>query len=404
MRSARRRFLTRAEEATRPRGLPVTRITKRGFGEDLLACLLCGRAFRTISWSHLVHVHSFDREHPIETYKGRFGLKRAFSAATIQAMKSSLAAHFDRQGRGWTTIRVRGAILKDWKDGQDISWRSVFRRGKLLAWAARRLFGSWERAVRSCGIPYQDVRAQHEWTTKELMETLRRWDHEGLPIHYQAVRARSNALLQAALARWGTWEKTVLAAGLAPDRSRIRRHWTSEKVKKSILKLGRWLPVRQAKRLDSGLHRAAVLHFGTWRSAVLSAGLPYPEHHSPRKWPRERVLDEIRRRADQGMSLRATDIQRHCRGLGAAGQREFGTWPLAVRAAGVPYPKRQGGWKWPRERILRTIRDRVRHGLPVTDRVMKAAFGGLWWAGRREFGTWLNAVAAAEASRPSRRS
>jgi hypothetical protein len=368
----------------------------RRLGDDEVVCRLCGRAFRTISWSHLVHAHSFDRQHPIESYKRRCGLARAFSEATIRAMQSSLGDHFNRLGRRWTAFRARSAILKRWKESRNVSWKAVFQEDRNLAWAARRCYGSWERAIRSCGLSYGNIRLHHEWTPEELLETLHRWDLQGLTIHYQAVRSRSNAYLQAALLRRGTWERVVRVAGFAPERARIRRRWTSESVKEPILKLGRWLPVRRMRRLDSGLHRAAVEPFGGWRAAFPAAGLPCPGRRPPRLWPRERVLEEIKRRADLGMPLRATDLQRECRGLRAAGDREFGTWTAAVRAAGVPYPKRQGGWKWPRERILRTIRERVGRRLPVSDGVMKTRFGGLWWAGRREFGTWRKAVAAAE--------
>ena len=156
------------------------------------------------------------------------------------------------------------------------------------------------------------------------------------------------------------------------------------------------------KELDSGLLDAAKRVYGTWKAAVQAAGVSYPRRNVPWKWPREKVLKEVRRRHRLGLSLRAIEIHRDCRGLGAAGEREFGTWPRAVAAAGVAYPKRQGGWKWSRARILQVIRTRARHGLSVRDGVMKRAQGGLWWAGYREFGTWRSAVEKAGIRYPSR--
>ena len=217
-----------------------------------------------------------------------------------------------------------------------------------------------------------------------------------------AMRRRDYGLFQAAIARWGTWAKTLRATGIDPVEARRLRTWNRASIVEAIRELGQLPGYRTMKERDSGLLDAAERVYGTWKAAVQAAGMSYPKRNAPWKWPRERVLEEVRRRHRLRLSLRANEIQRDCRGLGAAGEREFGTWPRAVAAAGVPYPKRRVGWKWPRERILREIRARARHGLSVRDTVMKRVQGGLWWAGYREFGTWRSAVETAGIRYPSR--
>ncbi len=368
---------------------------RSGEGIDYVTCRHCRIQYKVIGWAHLVRAHGYDPEHPIQEYKNRFGVTRAISIDTLRRRKASLSVHFERQGRRWTRGRVKQEILRSHRRGVDLSWPAMRQRFPELVWSAGRLLGSWEKAVRACGIAYDRLRVHRAWTPRRLIEAIREFRKRGLPVNVAFVRARDYGLLQAAISRWGNWGKALKQAGMNPDAARVRRLWTPAAILDAIRKPGRVVGYREIRARDSGLLDAAMRHFGSWRAAVVSAGLAYPRRNPPRKWPREKILQEIRRRSGKGLSVRSTEIQKECRGLGAAGQREFGNWPRAVFAAGVPYPRRIGGWKWPRERILTEIRDRAARKMNVSNGAIKAAAGGLWWAGRREFGTWRGAVEAA---------
>lgn len=373
-----------------------------GEGIDHITCRLCGREFLVVGWCHLVRVHGYDPEHPVEEYKSQFGLRRARSARTLRRMRESIGAHFERLGRRWTRARVKREIMQCRLRGRSLSWPAMFRFRPDLIWATRRLFGSWEKAVRACGVSYDDLREHRSWSSGKIIEVLIGLKRRGAKLNAGAIRKRDSGLLQAAVSRWGSWSRALLAAGIDPGEARTLRRWTRSSVRDSIRSIGRTVGLREMKRLDSGLLDAAVRNFGSWKAAVLAAGLSYPRRNAPQKWPREKVLEEIRRRARLGLSVRATEIQQDFRGLGAAGQREFGTWPRAVKAAGVPYPKRGGAWKWPRDRILEVINARVARDQDVRDTFMKRTFGGLWWAARREFGTWRRAVESTGVAYPGR--
>lgn len=370
-------------------------------GFDYVTCRLCHRAYRALGWAHLVRIHGFDPAHPIEEYKDRFGVGRAISIGSVRKMKDSLSVHFARQGRRWSRARVKKELLSLYRRGKHLSWPTMRRTRPDLVWAAARLLGSWERAIRACGIPLERLRVHRKWTPTLLTKAISHFRSRDLPLNAASVRAHDYGLLQASVARWGTWGRALQAAGVDPGAARVHRLWTDAAITAATRKPGRVAGYREIRALDSGLLDAALRHFGSWRAAVEAAGLDYPGRNRPRKWPRERVLEEIRKRSRKGLSIRNTEIQKECRGLGAAGEREFGTWPRAVLEAGISYPKREGGWKWPRERILREIRDRASRRVEVTDRAMKRAAGGLWWAGRREFGSWRAAVEAAGVSYPT---
>lgn len=399
------RGLARREDSRltnlRARPQPSGRGPARGEGVDYVLCHHCGREFRVVGWCHLVRIHGYDPEHPVEEYKKLFGLRRAQCDRTRGRMKASLRAHFERLGRHWSRSRVKGEVLRFSRRGAALSWREVSQQNATLAWAGRRLFGSWERVIRACGIPYDGVRKHRAWTPASLVAAISARESRGAKLNSAAVRREDYGLLQAAVAQWGSWANALRAAGIDPGEHRACRRWTPTNVAQTIRSFGRVPGLRELKRIDSGLLDAACRHYGSYRAAVAAAGLEAPARNAPRKWPLVKVLDEIRRRAASGLSVRATDIQREFRGLGAAGQREFGTWPQAVQAAGVPYPRRAEGWKWPRRRIMEVIQARVARGRDIRNTTMRRQFGGLWWAGCREFGTWRAAVEAAGVKYPA---
>lgn len=378
------------------------KVSRRRFLDRLeyVACRHCGREFRSIRWSHLVSVHRYDPEHPVEEYKTRFALARATSGHTMRKMKASLVAHFQRLGRHWTKARVKKEIRRFKQEGRAIDWPTVWKRFRNVFWAAARLFGSWQKAVAAAGFHYDAIRVHRAWTPAGILREIALLHRQGQALSAGAMRQRDYGLLQAAVTRWGSWAKALQVAGLDARKARTRRRWKRESILESIRALGGAVPAKEMRVKDSGLLWAARREFGTWRAAVETAGFTYPSMRKRWKWPRPRVLEEIGRRARRGLPVRATEVMRGSKGLYEAGSKEFGTWRDAVAAAGVPYPERRGGWKWPHEKILREIRTRARQGRSVRDSVLKREQGGLWWAGRREFGSWPAAVKAAGVKYP----
>ncbi|XZE56074.1 hypothetical protein SH139x_002131 [Planctomycetaceae bacterium SH139] len=85
------------------------------------------------------------------------------------------------------------------------------------------------------------------------------------------------------------------------------------------------------------LVNAAVRHFGTMRAACKAARVPCLTSNSPHlDWDRETAIAAIRRRHEEGHALRST--AREDPALYAAGKRLFGTWTNARAAAGHPIP------------------------------------------------------------------
>ncbi len=172
--------------------------------------------------------------------------------------------------------------------------------------------------------------------------------------------------------------------------------WSRERIIREILRRensGRSLDLGGADRVPSSLYQAASRVFGSWRNAVVAAGIS-PEKarvHDP--WPSSRVLAGIKSLARRKRPVRPTELTRRYHLLLAAARRHFGSWPKAVVAAGVDPEKLKRVAPWTKERIIEAILTRELRGNPLKSHAVRPK--SLMEAGARVFGSWASALAAA---------
>jgi hypothetical protein len=110
------------------------------------------------------------------------------------------------------------------------------------------------------------------------------------------------------------------------------------------------------------------------------------------RWPRVRVLAEIRRRYEQGKFLNTDLMLRENLPLHAAGRRYFGTWKAAVEKAGIDYNNIRGGlFGWSKVKASRALRERVVVGRQ-TQKEIRDHSPSLFRAAIHHFGTWDEAI------------
>jgi hypothetical protein len=116
-------------------------------------------------------------------------------------------------------------------------------------------------------------------------------------------------------------------------------------------------PVRtsEIRRRNPSLEYAACRFHGSWRAALEAAGLTYPDppHRSP--WTPERVIAAIRDRHASNRPITSKGAEAEAGACVKAGRKLFGDWPAAVAAAGITYPGRCLR-RWAREEILEALR------------------------------------------------
>lgn len=325
--------------------------------------------------------------------------------------------------RKWDRERVIAELQRLQREGLCLSSRS----NTVLVGAAHRVFGSWREALRAADLPCPS--AHQSWNRQAVLDEIRRRQREGLPL----TRRANGALAYAATVYLGGWSKALEAVGIEPR----RRNWSKEDVIQEIFRRherGEILTLRTNIKLT----HAAEKHFGNLNSAIRAAGLT-PRWPSPTKppirWTKQRVLKGIQDYWRRNGTLKGIGAQ--CQPLYCAGQRFFGSWPLAVKAAGlkpttrqrwtkqrvidelrkcqgvvtknislqaaaiyrfgsmrearlaagVPLPKR-----WTPKRVIEQLQDQYTKGRPMGT---KQSDWTLVWAARKHFGTWAAALRAA---------
>lgn len=261
----------------------------------------------------------------------------------------------------WTRERILRHLLEREAQGLPLSVGGQGVELGLYA-AARRIFGSWRNAVHAAGIPAQRALTWERWSPGRILVVIRHLAQRKRPLTVAQMEQRYGNLMSTARRVFGSWNKAVVAAGVDPTRLQRVVPWNRERVIENILTRALRNEPLVARQVEPrSLVDAAQRFFGSWQAAVVAAGLdpqitklppkhPRPSqtsvssartatvHGVPPSWSRERVLAAIQQRAQQGQSLRARDVASQHARLYRAGVGLFKRWAHALRAAGIKSP------------------------------------------------------------------
>ena len=172
--------------------------------------------------------------------------------------------------------------------------------------------------------------------------------------------------------------------------------WTHEKIIREILRREvAGLPLTRCREqgVDNGLYAAGARVFGSWPNAVRAAGIAPSRAHAAEKWPPGKIQATIRILSKRRRPFRPGELQERYSHLIRAAQRYFGSWSKAVIAAGVDPLKLMRAVPWTRERIIEAILKRALNNEPLGSRVVQPR--SLSDAAMNIFGAWEAALSAA---------
>ena len=283
------------------------------------------------------------------------------------------------------------------RNGQALSARIISLKRPGMNSRARLLFGGWAEAVVAAGLDYEDIRLIRRWTKASIIATLRDEWRKGRDVRVGGIERRLGGLAKASKRLIGPWRETLEAAGIEPA-GLVRRSWRKRKdvlheLRRLCATVVQPWEVRGERR---DLVSEAEHHFGSFTKAVHAAGISYGRRPRVPKWPRERILQEIRNVARRGTPLRYTEFERRGAQWLTTALRTFGSWRATVEAAGCTYPGRS--WKWPSDQIIGKLREISDSGVHLRGRgasFFKHSHRGLVVAAKRRFGSWAAALDAA---------
>ncbi|MEO0452542.1 MAG: hypothetical protein AAFY98_00210 [Verrucomicrobiota bacterium] len=251
----------------------------------------------------------------------------------------------------------------------------------------------------------QRTRKNRKWSSSDVLDEIRQWNEEGKPLYSHYVRKNFQELLAAGIRYHGSWKTAVTAAGIDYDDVRKYNDWTKDRIIGTIQKLheqGVDLSFRSMmlSKYNSMVHAAIrPKHFGSWKSALTSAGLAPEEIYRYRSWDDQTILDEIRRLKQEGADISSKTMDETANPLIATARRRFGSWGTAVEKAGIDYASIRRRRRWTKEDIVSGIRELRDQGVRMQSSDVRQEAPALFAAAckPRFFGSWSKALAAAQA-------
>lgn len=168
--------------------------------------------------------------------------------------------------------------------------------------------------------------------------------------------------------------------------------WSKEVIEKELLTLykeDKMLVPTQMAKLYGGLYHACIRYYGSYRKALESANIPYQQLKN-RKWSKEVVLEEIKKRQKNNESLYSSVVLKNHNHLYGAARRYFGSYLKALEASGIDHNKIEVEYK--KEEIIKKIQSLHKEGKPIHYRGVKRS---LTMSAEKYFGSYENAVVAA---------
>jgi hypothetical protein len=284
----------------------------------------------------------------------------------------------------WTREEIVRQILQRDAAGLPLTLGGTTGVDQPLYQAAARVFGSWRNAVISTGIPSDRAGRNDRWPPAKIFIIIRNLARRRRPMSVVQLERRYGSMVAAARRLFGSWTKAVVAAGVDPTKFQRVVPWTRELVLEAILKRAlRNDPLTLRHTQPRSLVEAGRRFFGCWSAALAAAGLDpkscgsSPDTLSPiarqaparqtrrQPWTKELVVTAIARRLAERQPMNSQSIYHQDRSLLSAAVRRFGNWSNALRAAGLdPRDYRRHGEPVRRQATVPDAGDPVQQSQP----------------------------------------
>jgi DNA-binding XRE family transcriptional regulator len=227
------------------------------------------------------------------------------------------------------------------------------------------------------------------WTKDLVLEKINERHRAGRPLSYAATVADDETLTGAARRLFGSWGIVLTGAGLDYDQVKKDARalsqetmkpsgfWSAEVVVQEIRRRqenGLPINAHAAQNDDPSLCAAATYYHGSWGKAIEAAGIEYLEHRKTQEWTPEKITERIQFAYERGADLADNTVNVLAPALYGAAHEYFGSWEKAIEAAGLDYAQVSRTVRWSKEKIIEMLQDAVKQGTPLTARQFSPSF------------------------------
>jgi hypothetical protein len=223
-------------------------------------------------------------------------------------------------------------------------------------------------------------------------------NEKGIPLNAKFIDSYNGSLRTAAKRIYGTWENAIKEAGLNYDEIKKTKERNKENVIAELLEIyNSGSPINQNSLISDNiaLFSACVAQFGDYKTAVESCGLNYETIKKQESWNKEKVINILKNMQENNIPLNASHIQKENTHLYSAMYRLFGSFRKAIAASGLNYNEIMKVKHWTKDEIISSLLLRYKHGLPLNSTTLEKENESLYTACRNFFGSYEQAINSA---------
>lgn len=246
-------------------------------------------------------------------------------------------------------------------------------------------------------------RKRRHWSQETVDREIAERIKKGLSLTPSIMKDEDDMLMKQGAKYYGGWKQALIENNISPDDWYLRKpngHWTKEDVDKGIfdhIEKGFGLAFSIMKDENYALYSAACKVYGSWKEALTKNGIDYDYwfRRDDDTWTEEKVIKEINRCIEQGVSLSPMEISKDSQYLYKQGLKHFGNWANAMSEAGVNYrdwQNRKPKGYWTEETIKKELLKRKREGKSLGHRDVGRDDSPLLSATIKKYGTWAKGL------------
>ena len=282
--------------------------------------------------SMLARIRELARKHPTMTFGELHDLPdgqamwRRFGSIDEAMRRAGLTSWPVRVNRdAYTTDETVAALKVRHRAGKPLTKTAISTEDSRLNLGIQRNFRTMEAALTAAGLE-SELPDTIRWSREEVLRQLEQRRDAGKPLHASAVQADCATLYAAAIKFFGSHMAVARRFGAEPRQI----NWTEKTALAELRRLAKKHRPLKSTDVPNGLLNASRRFFGTWEQICAAAGADGLDHVPRGYWTRERIIDELRKRARDGKPVAGTAIGKP---LLAACWRQFGGLEAALSAA-----------------------------------------------------------------------
>jgi molybdenum-dependent DNA-binding transcriptional regulator ModE len=300
----------------------------------------------------------------------------------------------------WNRQTVCRELRRLHREHQPLHHAAAENKYPALVLAAYRYFGSYGAAINAAGLKYDRIRIRPmpSWDRKRVLRRLKELDSAETGLWKRALRRVEPYLERAARRNFGSYERAAKIVGIPRDRLKAPpyRIWSPKRIATDLLTLYRTDPglLKPAMLMENNpqLLRACRRQMGSYQLALKAAGIPYEAVVYPPSMTADEVVNRLTSLFERGHDLRYSYLRRYSGKLFNAARKCFGTYEAAVNAAGLDYPPSPPIRHWTAPLVLKHLTEMHRGKTDLRRRQFRKSNLPLYQAAVHYFGSYQSAV------------